>query len=760
MSLSRAKRDLPSNAGVPCDYNSFRVLAELGGVGIWQIDLNGRTMYANPAMRKLMDVSQSYKLDGVSFTEFFDAANIVLIRRQHALRRKGVVSRYEVEMTSRKGRKRNILIHGQPEPDLMGRVRSMIATVTDLTDLRNAEAALRKNEQLLRRTVEAVPGGVVMVKADGSLQLVNTAARKFLGLSFRKAHISDWKDRVYNDDGSVCALEDLPVSRCLRTGKAQPPSTLGVQHKDGTMRWAIYTAIPVDGGRGRGSSTDAVLTFLDLTARKQVEQALQDSEDRFRRLAECTNEGVVIHDQGIVLDLNRAATQMFGYNLYEVLGRNILEFAPPQARATMIRNFMTSTEGSYENVGLRKDGTIFPLEARGRMISYQGRLVRVVALRDLTERKRADAALRASEERYRAFVSQSSEAIWCFELKRPLPLNVSDRIWIKRAYREGYLAECNDAMARMYGYEHARQITGFGLSKMMPRDDPRNVAMLLRFRREGYRLVDVESHEVDRNGKAKFFLNNLVGTVENGCLVRVWGTQRDISELKHAEASVRRLSRSLLEAQEAERRRVARELHDGVSQVISAAKYNAVASAQRLNGQAPRAKQELQKISTLLDRAIQEVRRISHNLRPTVLDDLGMVAAVRSTCEDFQRRTNLVMRLRFKQVPRTITPETELAIFRILQEALTNIEKHARARAVDVRLAQSKGMLTLEIRDDGRGFNPDGSQRKASHGLGLDHMRERAGFVGGRLDVKSGFRKGTALRVRVPMVPGAMIPGF
>ncbi|MCW8130684.1 MAG: PAS domain S-box protein [Planctomycetota bacterium] len=742
----------------PCESPSFRALAELGGVGIWQIDLQGRTLYANPAMREMMQVAPKFDLRGVSYKTFFDAANNAHVKKQHALRRRGIVNQYEVELTGRKGRKRIILIHGAPEKDLRGKVRSMIATVTDLTDLRNAEAALRKNEQLYRRTVDAVPGGVVMVDATGALRLSNVMAREFLGQELDYANVDDWKHRVFHENGTECPLEDLPVSRCLRTGKAQPPATLGVLRMDGTMCWALYTAIPIE-GEGKGPPTGAVLTFLDLTARKRVEQELQESEDRFRRLAECTNEGVVIHDQGIILDLNRAALQMFGYKHHEVLGRNVLEFAPAEARSAMIRNFTSSTEKSYESTGLRKDGTTFPVEARGRMINYQGRLVRVVALRDLTERRRADAALRASEERYRAFVSQSSEAIWRFEFKRPLPLGVSDRAWIARVYRDGYLAECNDAMARMYGYERAAEIVGLGLGQMLPREDPRNLELFQRFRREGHRLVDVESHEVDRMGRSKFFLNNMVGTVENGCLVRVWGTQRDISELKRAEASVRRLSRRLLEAQEAERRRVARELHDGVSQVISAAKYNALASAHRLNGQAPRAKLELQKISSLLDKAIQEVRRISHNLRPTVLDDLGMVAAVRSTCEDFRNRTNLAMRLRFKQVPRIISPETELAVFRILQEALTNIEKHARARAVDVRLAHSKGMLTLEIRDDGRGFSTDPAQRKPGHGLGLDHMRERAGFVGGRMDVKSGLRKGTALRVVVPLEPGALASG-
>jgi signal transduction histidine kinase len=147
--------------------------------------------------------------------------------------------------------------------------------------------------------------------------------------------------------------------------------------------------------------------------------------------------------------------------------------------------------------------------------------------------------LRQANERYRAFVANSSEGIWRFELEQPIPVNLPPDEFIDRAYRYGYLGECNDAMARMYGFEKAEQIVGARLEQFLVREDPNNQAYLGAFVKSGFRLVDAESHEVDSQGRDKYFLNNLVGVIEGGQLVRAWGTQRDVTEQKAIEAKLR-----------------------------------------------------------------------------------------------------------------------------------------------------------------------------------------------------------------------------
>lgn len=175
----------------------------------------------------------------------------------------------------------------------------------------------------------------------------------------------------------------------------------------------------------------------------------------------------------------------------------------------------------------------------------------VITYRDITDRKRKDDALRKSEERYRTFVAQSSEAIWRFELETPIAIATPEDRQIQHFYQYGYLAECNDVMAQMYGFACAADIVGLRLADFLPAAEPANVEYLLNFIRSGYRLVDAETLELDKYGNFKYFLNNLVGIIDDGLLLRAWGNQRDISDRKQVQQALRcseERYRSLVEA--------------------------------------------------------------------------------------------------------------------------------------------------------------------------------------------------------------------
>src|SRR3990170_3396264 len=150
--------------------------------------------------------------------------------------------------------------------------------------------------------------------------------------------------------------------------------------------------------------------------------------------------------------------------------------------------------------------------------------------------------VRESEERYRSFIEQSNEGIWRFELEEPVPIDLAPDEQIERFYRHSYLAECNDVMARMYGYAQAEEIIGARLEDLLSSSIPENVQYLKDFVYSGYRLTDAESQEVDRYGRTKYFVNDLTGVVENESLLRVWGTQREITERKQAEEVRARLA--------------------------------------------------------------------------------------------------------------------------------------------------------------------------------------------------------------------------
>jgi len=158
---------------------------------------------------------------------------------------------------------------------------------------------------------------------------------------------------------------------------------------------------------------------------------------------------------------------------------------------------------------------------------------------EVVERARAVRQLKSSDDRYRAFIANSSEAIWRYELEQPIPLALPVDEQIEMLLKHGYLAECNDAMARMYGYETADQIVGARIGDLLVFDDPQNIALLRAFKESDYSLTDFESRELDRHGNTKYFMNNLTAIRENGVLVRGWGTQRDVTEQKRAAEGLR-----------------------------------------------------------------------------------------------------------------------------------------------------------------------------------------------------------------------------
>ena len=152
----------------------------------------------------------------------------------------------------------------------------------------------------------------------------------------------------------------------------------------------------------------------------------------------------------------------------------------------------------------------------------------------------AEEAARAgeSQDRYRAFIEQTAEGVWRFELAEPVPVGLPAEEQIDRFYAHAYLAECNDAVARMYGFQAAAELVGARLLDMMPRSDPQNIEYLRAFVGSGYRLTDAESHEVGRDGRERYFLNNLIGIVSDGRIYRAWGSQRDVTASRQAEAAI------------------------------------------------------------------------------------------------------------------------------------------------------------------------------------------------------------------------------
>jgi formate hydrogenlyase transcriptional activator len=283
-----------------------------------------------------------------------------------------------------------------------------------------------------------------------------------------------------------------------------------------------------------------VAIVRDITERKQAEERLREYE----RVVEGLEEIIMVVDRDYrYVIANRAFLNSRGLEREQVIGHIVDEVVNREVFETVVKEKMDECFGGkvvqYE---LRYR---FPkLGERDLQVSYfpiegpKG-VDRIAAiLRDITERKQADGALQRSEERYRNFISQSSEGI--FRMDAHIPIDIPEAELIHRILYEHYMVECNDAMAAMYGLTSGEQMRGKRFKELVVAEDPHNIEFTREFIRNGFRVIDRESHEVDIHGNPKVFLNSMIGTVENGMLTRTWGIQRDITEKLKLEQSHRR----------------------------------------------------------------------------------------------------------------------------------------------------------------------------------------------------------------------------
>ncbi|HUS35126.1 MAG TPA: ATP-binding protein [Verrucomicrobiae bacterium] len=221
-------------------------------------------------------------------------------------------------------------------------------------------------------------------------------------------------------------------------------------------------------------------------------------------------------------------------------------------------------------------------------------------------------------------------------------------------------------------------------------------------------------------------------------------------ERRRLEKELKALPNRILAAQESERRRIAAELHDGINQLLASIKFRLAHLDGKVQGEAA---ELVSQSAELLDRAVREVRRMAKNLRPSALDDFGLVPAMEELVQEFRSHTKAVVEFKRSAMCKRLPPQVEMAIYRIFQQALTNIEQHAKASRVSVSLNVDAKFATLNVIDNGVGFvneekePPDSSDR----GLGIINMRERTEALGGVFDLRSAPGKGTEIVVHVKL---------
>jgi len=494
----------------------------------------------------------------------------------------------------------------------------------------------------------------------------------------------------------------------------------------------------------------------EITRRRTAEEELRRSEERYRRLYHKTP--ALLHSidtRGRLVNISDYWAEAMGYASDEVIGRKLTDFLTPQSRRhaeqEVLPNFFRT--GSAKNVSyqfVKKNGEVVDVllsaiaerDDQGRIVNSLAVLVDVTALKSTEEElRRAQEKLSEYSRDLERQVRQRTREITSFLKYTPAVVYMKDA--------DGRYIMVNSRFEELFEMS-TEEVWGKTVHDLFPREIAdqfkRSDLMVVR----GKQPVQVEERIPHEDGYNTYLSVRFPIINETGEVSRVCGIMVNITDLKKAQEKLRLLSGSIMEGQEKERRAIARELHDELGQVLTALRIDAVWLRQRLKELDPKAEGRARNMCSIIDQTISEVRGIATRLRPPVLEDLGLVDALEWHTSDFEKRTGIACVFNYSEVPE-VSDHMAIATYRVAQEALTNVARHARATNVDVTLRGDNGCLWLSVADNGSGFEVE--QLKEKDELGIAGMRERASLAGGTLTINSAPGKGTEVRLSLPLKP-------
>lgn len=484
-------------------------------------------------------------------------------------------------------------------------------------------------------------------------------------------------------------------------------------------------------------------------------------ESDFRRLYEEMRDAFVIVDmQGRIREFNRAYQKLTGYSRAELLKMTYRDLTPPEWLTIEDRIVRTQIlprgySDLYEKEYIHRSGKRVPIELRTILSrDARGQPVAMWAIiRDVSERKRIEQQLRESEQRYRTLAETAQDMIFLLD-------------------RQGRILYVNRFTARLLA-RHPEQIIGRKPSLFLERQSNRELGEYLE---QAFHAGGVITFEAPLNlpgGKVWLEIRLVALPNVEGEPYAVLGIARDITgrrtmeeklrqsqqdleqrvlertaALEAAEAQLRALTNQLIQAQEEERRRVSRELHDDAGSLLISLKYGLLSllEEQQDSEEVTTLRRRLTETLGIVDQTIEHIRTLSHFLRPPALDVGGLHVSLQDLCHEFEEHTGLAAHYRGQPLE-GLSEEIAISLYRFAQEALTNVVKHARASRVEVRLRATPAGVTLSIKDNGRGLKKEA----AASGMGLLGMRERLGLLGGKVSLQTGKGRGTTVTAHVPL---------
>ncbi len=707
----------------------YRTITENAYDLIAEIAPDGSILYASPNHRAMLGYNPA-DLIGRNVSEFVHVDDLGIIRNGRHEPSTNVVFRFR----RKDGNWRWFEGTGRTFHTRASEPRWVVIS-RDITERRQTQEQLRYQAYLLANINDAV----IATDAAWNITAWNRAAELIFGWSAAEVLGRQVNHFLHTQSQSV-PLADI-VRILERTGRFRGEFTQ--LRKNGERFPVEVTLMMLHDADGRPAGTVGV--NRDITERKRADEALAISERRLRLAVDSANLGLwEWNTESSEVYFSPRWKKQLGYQDHE-LCNDWEEWAgrlhPDDAVAALesLRASFTHLLPAYSaKFRMRhKDGSYrWILNYGCAVANAAGKPSRILGLHiDITERQRAQDALRESEERYRLLVQLSPDPVLIHNTRRIL--------------------FANPAAVKLFGARNLADLVGRPPAELMHPDSLRELQARWPELQAGRSLPFTIAKVQQLDGGTIEVETGAIGFTyrsERAILV----VARDITERRRAEAALQdyaerlqSLSRRLMQVQENERRNLARELHDEIGQSLTAVRIQLQAQLRRGSNSLGRA--GLEDSLGVVDDAIRQVRNLSLDLRPSLLDDLGLIPALRWYVDRQAQRAGLTVQLVTGPLDCKPAPEIETACFRIVQDALTNVMQHAQAQHVRIELKQQQAHLLVLIRDDGIGFDVAHQRARAEGGesMGLLSMQERAALVGGRLDIISGH--GTEVRAQFPL---------
>ena len=610
--------------------------------------------------------------------------------------------------------------------------------------LERSKARYKRNQKTMQATldryrsvVDFIPLLICSFRPGGEISFVNKAYCDYFGKTLKELVGSNFQLLIPEADREAVMNN---ISGLTVESPKQSHEHLVID-RNGHMRWQRWTNRAIFDVRGKAVGYQSI--GEDITERKEAQEALRESEELHRiTLSNISDAVFITDDAGAFTYICPNVLTIFGYRYEEVaafeniealLGPNLFDSAELDA-AGELRNL--------ERVITDRSGAVHILLIDVKRVSIKGGTV-LYTCHEITDRKHAEIALKISEERFRRLFEDIVVGIF-------------------RTTADGRIIHVNPAFARMFGYASpADLIEAIGDTAERLYAHPGDRTELIRQVMTNKAPITTEVNFCRRDGTN--FVGNFHGwkvTEPTDGTLHLEGFIEDITERKLAEDSLQEsyhrlqfLSGRLLRSQENEQRRISLEIHDVMGQDLALLKMHLIGIAKRLRKDQPKLQSDLNNTIAVVDEIIEKARNLSRDLSPAIIEDLKLSGAIRWLIHDFEQHVESRISLEMEPVDHLFSTESQIVLYRIIQEALKNIVKHANADTASVNIRKDSHSVLLRIEDDGNGFDVASIQNRhvTDRGLGLAAMDERGRMLGGTLEIQSTPGRGTCISLRIPL---------